>query len=84
MVGFALLMQNRLALCYVVPDALHQGTGRALLTAVEDGAEAAGVSVVVLESTRTGEAFYRRHGYEPIGAVQTWAGLQAQPMCKRL
>lgn len=84
MVGFALLMQDKLALCYVVRDALHQGTGRALIAVVEDGAKAAGVSAVLLESTRTAQAFYRRHGYEPIGAVQTWAGLQAQPMCKRL
>lgn len=84
MVGFALLMQDKLALCYVVPDALRQGAGSALLAAAEDGARAAGISVVVLESTRTAEAFYRRHGYEPTGAVQTWAGLQAQPMCKRL
>ncbi|WP_440108823.1 GNAT family N-acetyltransferase [Acidovorax sp. BL-A-41-H1] len=84
MVGIALLMQDKLALCYVVPDALHQGAGSALLAAAEDGARAAGISVVVLERTRTAEAFYRHHGYEPTGAVQTWAGLQAQPMCKRL
>jgi hypothetical protein len=38
----------------------------------------------VLESTRTAEAFYRRQGYEPSAAVQSWNGLQAQPMRKRL
>ena len=31
MVGFALLARATLALCYVVPEALHQGVGRALL-----------------------------------------------------
>ena len=84
MVGFALLTQDKLALCYVVPQALHQGVGRALLLAAEAGARQAGIAALVLESTRTAEAFYRRHGYEPAGAVQAWAGLQAQPMCKRL
>ncbi|AYM98544.1 GNAT family N-acetyltransferase [Acidovorax sp. 1608163] len=84
MVGFALLTQDKLALCYVVPQALHQGVGRALLLAAEAGARQAGIAALVLESTRTAEAFYRCHGYEPAGAVQAWAGLQAQPMCKRL
>ncbi len=84
MVGFALLTQDKLALCYVVPQALHQGVGRALLLAAEAGARQACIAALVLESTRTAEAFYRRHGYEPAGAVQAWAGLQAQPMCKRL
>eukprot|EP01030_Chromulinospumella_sphaerica_P007540 gene7540-7370_t len=84
MVGFALLTQDKLALCYVVPQALHQGVGRALLLAAEAGARQAGIAALVLESTRTAEAFYRRHGYEPAGAVQAWAGLQAQPMCKQL
>ncbi|PIF91426.1 acetyltransferase (GNAT) family protein [Acidovorax sp. 62] len=84
MVGFVLLMQSKLALCYVVPQALHQGVGRALLQAAEDAARQAGVAAVELESTRTAEPFYRRHGYEPAGAVQAWAGLQAQPMRKRL
>lgn len=84
MVGFALLTQGKLALCYVVPQALHQGVGRALLLAAEEGARQAGIAALVLESTRTADAFYRRHGYEPAGAAQAWAGLQAQPMCKQL
>ena len=84
MVGFALLMQDKLALCYVVTQALHQGVGRALLLAAEEGARQAGIAALVLESTRTADAFYRRHGYEPAGAAQAWAGLQAQPMCKQL
>ena len=84
MVGFALLTGATLALCYVVPDALHQGVGRALLVAAEAHAQQAGLAVLWLESTRTAEAFYRRNGYEPAGALQSWAGLQAQPMRKVL
>ena len=82
MVGFALVTRATLALCYVVPEALRQGVGHALLLEAETHAWRAGVTALELESTRTAEAFYRRHGYEPSGAVQSWAGLQAQPMRK--
>ncbi len=84
MVGFALRAQATLALCYVVPDALHRGVGRALLQNIEAHAREAGLATLDLESTRTAEPFYRRHGYVPHGVAQTWAGLQAQPMRKRL
>ncbi|WP_010457785.1 GNAT family N-acetyltransferase [Acidovorax radicis] len=82
MVGFALLTRTTLALCYAVPEALHQGVGRALLREAEARARELGLAALELESTRTAEAFYRRNGYEPAGAVQSWAGLQAQPMRK--
>lgn len=84
MVGFALLKGATLALCYVVPDALHQGVGRALLAEAEAHARQAGLAVLGLESTRTAEDFYQRNGYEPAGALQSWAGLHAQPMRKVL
>ena len=84
MVGFALRAQATLALCYVVPEALHRGVGRALLQNIEVHAREAGLTTLDLDSTRTAEHFYRRHGYVPHGVVQTWAGLQAQPMRKRL
>jgi len=84
MVGFALVARATLALCYVVPEAIHQGVGRALLRQAEGHARKVGLSALGLESTRTAEHFYRRNGYVPHGAVQTWAGLQAQPMRKAL
>lgn len=84
LVGFALVTHASLALCYVVPEVLHTGVGRALLLAAEAGVRDAGLKVLVLESTHTAEAFYRRQGYEPSAAVQSWNGLQAQPMYKRL
>lgn len=84
MVGFALLTRSTLALCYVVPEALHQGVGRALLLKAEAHARREGVITLSLDSTRTAEAFYRRNGYEPSGPVQAWAGLVAQPMRNHL
>lgn len=83
-VGFALVAGGSLALCYLVPEVLHQGVGRVLLLAAEAGARETGLDALVLESTRTAEAFYRRQGYEPSATVQSWKGLQAQPMRKRL
>lgn len=84
MVGFALCTQATLALCYVLPQALHQGIGRALLHAAEAHARQAGMAVLRVESTRTAQAFYLRNGYAPAGAVQAWAGLEAQPLRKNL
>lgn len=84
MVGFALLTHATLALCYLLPEALHQGVGRALLHQAEAHARKAGVTALALDSTRTAEAFYRRNGFAPVGAVQAWAGLKAQPMRKAL
>lgn len=84
MAGFVLLTRATLALCYVVPEALHQGVGRALLCEAEAHARQAGVTVLGLESTLTAQPFYLRNGYEPAGAAQAWAGLQAQPMRKLL
>lgn len=82
--GDEMVSHATLALCYVVPAVLHQGVGGALLEAAEEGARQVGLSELALESTRTAQAFYLRKGYVPAGAVQAWAGLQAQPMRKRL
>jgi GNAT superfamily N-acetyltransferase len=84
MVGFALLTHATLALCYLLPEALHQGVGRALLHQAETHARKAGVTALALDSTRTADAFYRRNGFEPVGAVQAWVGLKAQPMRKMI
>lgn len=80
----ALISGTALALCYVVPDALHQGVGRALLVEVESLAIQAGIESMELKSTRTAEAFYLRNGFEPSGPPLSWGGLQSQPMRKRL
>lgn len=84
MVGFALLARATLALCYVVPEALQQGVGRAMLQQAEAHARSVGLTALRLESTRTANSFYRRNGFEPDGALQSWAGLQAQSMHKML
>lgn len=84
MLGFALLTGHELALCYVVPRALYQGVGKALLQLVERSASARGVEVLTLDSTKTAFPFYSRNGFSASGPVRSWAGLEAQPMAKIL
>jgi len=84
LIGFTLVTGATLSLCYVIPDVLNQGVGKALLREAEIQAFKRGILSLRLESTRTAEAFYQRNGYESFGAPQSWAGLQCQPMRKRL
>lgn len=84
MLGVALLSGHELALCYVVPRAMHQGVGKALLQSVEKAASARGVEVLTLDSTKTALQFYTRNGFSCCGPVRSWAGLEAQPMSKAL
>jgi len=84
MLGFALLTGQELALCYVVPRALYQGVGKALLQSVERSASARDVEVLTLDSTKTAFPFYSRNGFSACGPVRSWAGLEAQPMTKTL
>ena len=84
MVGFGLLAVPTLALCYVLPLFFYLFVWLCMRRHGEAHARGVGLEALGLESTRTAEAFYRRHGYVPHGAVQTWAGLQAQPMRKVL
>lgn len=84
LVGIVLASGSSVALCYVLPEVLHKGVGRALLAQAQSCAASAGIEYLELESTRTAEAFYLRNGFEPSGPLQTWANLKAQPMQKRL
>jgi GNAT superfamily N-acetyltransferase len=84
LVGFALSTGDVLALCYVLPAALHQGVGRQLLTAIEARSIAHGVTILRLESTSTALQFYLRNGYVPSGPAQHWAGMAGHPMVKHL
>lgn len=79
-VGFALANGNELALLYVVPEALHQGVGKALLRTIETRL----VGRVHLASTHTARDFYARNGFRASGPAQVWAGLEGLPMVKLL
>lgn len=82
--GFALANTDELALLYVVPEALYQGVGKALLRAVESCFISRGVTTLRLESTRAARDFYLRNSFTISGPVQVWAGMEGLPMMKLL
>ena len=80
----ALLAAGVVALCYLAPEAHHQGLGTRMLTALEEEARRRGLTELTLTSTRTGLPFYLRNGYVDEGTTQTHLGLAARAMRKRL
>jgi predicted GNAT family N-acyltransferase len=58
--------------------------GSKLLTALEDEARRRGCIGIVLHSQLYALEFYKRHGYEPVGAVFQEAGIDHLEMRKRL
>jgi putative acetyltransferase len=85
MVGMALLTQaGKISLCYVSPDALRAGVGRALLDALECQARAWHISKLHLQSPASSSAFYERHGYTNAGQEKACYGLECNLLWKSL
>lgn len=74
---------GRVALCYLIPEVLHQGVGKRLLAALETEAHTLGHSYVHLESSLTARDFYVRNGYQPNGEP-TPGPITAIPLIKSL
>jgi GNAT superfamily N-acetyltransferase len=84
-VGVSLLTQaGKLSLCYVLPEALHSGAGKAMLASVEAQARAWGVSVIRLHGTATAREFYIRQGYVSAGKDKSCFGLDCDLFWKKL
>lgn len=84
-VGVSLLTQaGKLSLCYVLPEALHAGIGKAMLDQVERQASAWGVSVLRLHSTATARDFYARNGYISAGKEKSCYGVECDFFWKKL
>lgn len=58
--------------------------GSLLLTALEDEARRRGVTGIMLHAQLYALEFYKKHGYEPVGAVFQEAGIDHLEMHKRL
>ena len=85
LLGLALLTQaGKLALCYVEPDVLRIGVGRALLSAAEEQARAWEIRKLHLHSPESCRMFYERHGYANAGLEKTCFGLEGSLMWKQL
>ena len=85
LLGLALLTRaGKLALCYVEPDALRIGVGRALLAAVEEQARAWNIGKLHLHSPASTASFFERHGYANAGLEKSCFGLECSLMWKQL
>lgn len=83
--GLALLNQaGRLALCYVAPDAVRAGIGRALLEAVEAQARAWHIGKLHMHSPASASAFFERLGYVNAGKDRACFGLECDFLWKQL
>jgi len=85
LVGMALLTPaGKLALCYVQPDLLREGIGRALLAAVESQARAWSISKLHMHSPASASAFFERQGYVNAGKDKACFGLECDFLWKQL
>jgi len=84
-VGVALLTQaGKLSLCYVLPEALYAGVGKALLAAIEAQARAWDISVLRLHSTASARDFYARNGFIEAGKEKSCYGVECDFFWKKL
>ncbi|MNH91859.1 Acetyltransferase (GNAT) family protein [compost metagenome] len=84
-VGVAMAsVSGKVAFCYVQPEWFRRGAGQALVHDLEGWLINQGLRQSRLNSTRTGEAFYRRLGYRVCAETFAVAGLHAIPMYKAL
>ena len=84
-VGVAMAsISGKVAFCYVQPEWFRRGVGQTLVRDLEGWLIDHGVHLARLNSTRTGEAFYRHLGYQACAETFAVAGLQAVPMHKAL
>jgi GNAT superfamily N-acetyltransferase len=83
--GLALLTQaGKLALCYVLPEALGGGIGTTLLAAIEEQARTWNISKLHLHSPASASGFFERHGYANAGKEKVCYGLECDLLWKRL
>jgi N-acetylglutamate synthase-like GNAT family acetyltransferase len=69
--GTALLTTSgKIALCFILPEWLHLGIGKALLNDLINYARVLGIRTLTLESTRTGREFYKRNGFIELGETK--------------
>lgn len=85
-VGFGRISQaGWVQMCYIVPEALYQGYGKALLGAMEQQAARWGLDAVGLNSSITAKAFYERNGYRQTGEPKLMGSTLGDfPMAKDL
>ena len=77
LVGVALLTRaGKLSLFYLLPEALRQGVGTAMLARLEAQAQDWGIKSLQLHSTTTAAQFYARCGFIASGKVKSPYGVE--------
>lgn len=85
LVGVCLLTQaGKLSLCYVLPEVLHTGVGKAMLRGAEDQALCWGITTLRLHSTSSARDFYARNGYYYAGKEKSCYGVECDFFWKKL
>jgi GNAT superfamily N-acetyltransferase len=85
LLGLCLLTQaGKVALCYVLPEALRIGVGRALLAAVEQQARAWSIKKLHLLSPPSASAFFERLGFVNAGKDTSCFGMESDLLWKSL
>lgn len=85
LVGLALLTQaGKLALCYVLPEAVRGGVGGALVAGIEEQARAWNISKVFMHCPASSSGFFERNGYTNAGKEKACFGLECDFLWKRL
>jgi GNAT superfamily N-acetyltransferase len=85
LLGLALLTQaGKLALCYVLPEGMRSGVGRAMLAGIEEQARAWNIGKLYLHSPASSSAFFERNGYTNAGKEKSCFGLECDFLWKRL
>jgi GNAT superfamily N-acetyltransferase len=85
LLGLCLLTQaGKVALCYVLPEALRAGVGRALLDAAESQARAWSIKKLHLHSPPSASAFFERQGFVNAGRDTSCFGMECDLLWKGL
>ena len=85
LVGLALVNQaGKVALCYVQPDLLRSGVGRALVAALEAQARAWNIRKLHMHSPASASGFFERLGYVNAGKDKACYGLECDFLWKQL
>ncbi len=71
-------------LCYLLPEALHQGVGKALLKSMIKYAIETDLDSVFVTSTATGKKFYERNGFGYNGESEKYRGIYGYPLVLNL
>ncbi|MCG2584019.1 GNAT family N-acetyltransferase [Massilia sp. TS11] len=84
-VGVSLMtLAGKLSLCYVLPEALHSGVGKAMLSHLEAKARELGIGIIRMHCTASALDFFTRHGYIAAGREKACFGLDTDFLWKKL